>query len=268
MCFIPLPLEKSGQLGDSFGAINALFTGLGFSGLLSTIILQIRQIQQNRLENSKSTFESGVRNFESTLYKLLDLYKESIATLVQSDGKNITRGLEALRKSSDHVAKKISAENGNEIPSGVIENYNTGKLTDDDKKILNHLFQKHLYHLNFSFNRQGRYISTLIALLNHLEKSGPVGLERESFRNIILSQITAIESQYIFLYCLGVKNDEGLRDLVISCGLINKFSSVKKSKIQKIIYKEFWKYEIKNIRGKNHDMPKGFYKFQKTINPA
>lgn len=263
LCFFPISLEQSGQFGDSFGVINALFTGFGFSGLVSTIILQIRQIQQTKAENQSNVFESSVRNFETTLFKLLDLYQASIDSLVQSDGNNITKGREALRKSTDHVSKKISNENGNSIPFSVQENYNKNSLTEEDKKILNNLFQKHLYHLNFSFNRQGRYIETLTALLNHLEKSGPLGIDRNPFRNIVLSQITAIESQYIFLYCLGVKNDSGLRDLVHSSGLVNKFSTVKKSKVQKIIYKNFWNYEIKNIRGKTHEIPKGFYKLQK-----
>lgn len=260
ICFIPLNLENSAQFGDSFGAINSLFTGLGFAGLVTTIILQIKQTQQNRIENQKAVFESNVRSFESTLFKLLDLYKDSIESLMQSDGNNVTRGLEALRKSCDHVSKKIIAEGGSQIPTQILKRYEENKLSEDDKILLNSLFQKNLYHLNFSFNRQGRYISTLTSLLNHLEVSGPAEIDRDIFRKIILSQMTAIEIQYIFFYCLGVKNDDWLRDLVLSSGLINKFSSVKKTKIQKIIYKEFWNYEIKNIRGKTHDLPKGFYK--------
>ena len=32
--------EKRGQFGDMFGAVNALFSGLAFAGLIITLILQ------------------------------------------------------------------------------------------------------------------------------------------------------------------------------------------------------------------------------------
>jgi uncharacterized membrane protein YgaE (UPF0421/DUF939 family) len=39
-----------GTVGDSFGAVNALFSGLAFAALVYTIILQRREIQLNRSE--------------------------------------------------------------------------------------------------------------------------------------------------------------------------------------------------------------------------
>ncbi len=38
------------QFGDMFGAINSLFTGLAFAGVIYTIILQKRELQLQRLE--------------------------------------------------------------------------------------------------------------------------------------------------------------------------------------------------------------------------
>lgn len=42
--------EQRGQFGDSFGVLNSLFTGLGFGGLVVTLILQQRQISQQENE--------------------------------------------------------------------------------------------------------------------------------------------------------------------------------------------------------------------------
>ena len=36
--------EKQGQFGDQFGAVNALFSGLAFAGLIFTIILQKKEL--------------------------------------------------------------------------------------------------------------------------------------------------------------------------------------------------------------------------------
>ena len=44
--------EKIGAIGDSFGWLNALFSGLAFSGLLITILLQRHELQLQRQELS------------------------------------------------------------------------------------------------------------------------------------------------------------------------------------------------------------------------
>ena len=43
-------LEHRGQLGDSYGSVNALFTGLAFAGLIFTILLQHREIRLQRAD--------------------------------------------------------------------------------------------------------------------------------------------------------------------------------------------------------------------------
>jgi hypothetical protein len=47
-----LPADKRGAFGDQFGAVNALFSGLAFAGIISTILLQRRELalQREQLE--------------------------------------------------------------------------------------------------------------------------------------------------------------------------------------------------------------------------
>lgn len=42
--------SNSGLFGDTFGAINSLFSGLAFAGLLYTILLQSRELKLQRIE--------------------------------------------------------------------------------------------------------------------------------------------------------------------------------------------------------------------------
>lgn len=44
--------ERQGQFGDKFGAVNALFSGLAFAGLIFTIILQKNELALQRKELS------------------------------------------------------------------------------------------------------------------------------------------------------------------------------------------------------------------------
>ncbi|MCB1377671.1 MAG: hypothetical protein KDK89_04790, partial [Alphaproteobacteria bacterium] len=54
--------EASGQLGDAFGSINALFSGLAFAGLLYTIHLQRLELalQRRELEDTRKVLGSGL----------------------------------------------------------------------------------------------------------------------------------------------------------------------------------------------------------------
>lgn len=47
-------IERSGQYGDSFGAVNALFSGLAFVGVIVAILLQRQELQLQREELTKS----------------------------------------------------------------------------------------------------------------------------------------------------------------------------------------------------------------------
>jgi hypothetical protein len=60
----------SGKLGDSFGGVNALFAGLGFVGLIYTLLLQI--------ENSEK--DNNLRKFEF-LYNLINEIKSDYENL-------------------------------------------------------------------------------------------------------------------------------------------------------------------------------------------
>ena len=48
--FVSSKWEVRGQFGDMFGAINALFSGLAFAGLIYTIILQREELALQRKE--------------------------------------------------------------------------------------------------------------------------------------------------------------------------------------------------------------------------
>ena len=77
--------EIKGQFGDSFGAVNALFSGLAFAGLIITILLQRKDLQYQRIaieqtnvEMKNQTKEFDIQNstlkrqqFENTFFELL-----------------------------------------------------------------------------------------------------------------------------------------------------------------------------------------------------
>src|SRR5687768_11808438 len=52
-------MTERGQFGDSFGALNTLFSGFAFAGIIFTIILQKRELalQRRELEYTRKELE-------------------------------------------------------------------------------------------------------------------------------------------------------------------------------------------------------------------
>jgi hypothetical protein len=80
-----LSISKSGVFGDSFGALTSLFSGLAFSGMIVTILLQRDELELQRkeialnreqFERSASAQERSARL--SALSTLLAEYKDQL----------------------------------------------------------------------------------------------------------------------------------------------------------------------------------------------
>lgn len=92
-----------GVFGDQFGAVNALFSGLAFAGLIYTIFLQHdelccqrQELADNRKEMKCQTDEFKKENeslriqrFENTFYNMLALQQQIVDSLIYQDVKKI-----------------------------------------------------------------------------------------------------------------------------------------------------------------------------------
>lgn len=80
--------DEKGPIGDSFGAINALFSGLALGGIIYTIFLQREELKKQREELSMTRQEFKDQNknmelqrFENTFFKLLELHNELVSSI-------------------------------------------------------------------------------------------------------------------------------------------------------------------------------------------
>ena len=80
-----------GTFGDQFGAVNALFSGLAFAGLIYTIILQRRDLKLQRKEMQVQTREFKrendtlkIQRFENTFFNMLSQFQEIVNNISYS----------------------------------------------------------------------------------------------------------------------------------------------------------------------------------------
>ncbi|WP_019409511.1 putative phage abortive infection protein [Pseudomonas psychrophila] len=189
-----LSIDKSGTFGDSFGALNALFTGLGFMGLLVTIFLQREDLKLTREELSETRQEIKTQSktfqqqqFEESFYRLLTLYKENLSTL-----------------SANNILSSHEKSYGIDALSVFLTRFDNAWRKHKSYKFPDHIEDKEEYvYLLFQtshsvFIRQGRYIATFIALLNMIEKDSHAAERKESYLAILSSQLTIYELKYLF----------------------------------------------------------------------
>lgn len=108
-------IEQKGQIGDQYGALNALFTGVAFAGLITTIILQRKDLQLQRTdlqlqreelqlqreemekqskEFQRQTTQAEEKNFTDAFYlrlELIDKLSSNITTICEKDNKRVYR---------------------------------------------------------------------------------------------------------------------------------------------------------------------------------
>lgn len=70
-----------GLFGDKFGAINALFSGFAFAGIVLTMVLQKAELSLQRSEIHQQNSTLKQQRFENTLFQLLNLLSEITRTL-------------------------------------------------------------------------------------------------------------------------------------------------------------------------------------------
>lgn len=188
-----LSIAKSGTFGDSFGALNALFTGLGFMGLLVTIFLQREDLKLTREELSETRQEIKIQSktfqqqqFEESFYRLLTLYKENLSTLSVINPHSAhekSYGIEALSVFLTRFDRAWRKH----------KNYRFSEKLDDQEEYVYLLFQT----CHSVFIRQGRYLATFIALLAMIENDNPAPERKESYLAILSSQLTIYELKYL-----------------------------------------------------------------------
>lgn len=89
--------QNSGLFGDSFGAVNSLFSGLAFAGIIYTVLLQRRELALQREELSLTRNE---------LKRTADAQEKSEEALTkQIESLNDTAKLNALQTIVDHYTK-------------------------------------------------------------------------------------------------------------------------------------------------------------------
>lgn len=239
-------IAERGQFGDSFGVLNSLFTGLGFGGLVVTLVLQQKQIRQQEDEIRLQRQSELIQHYEETLHRLLSMYAATLSEVSTTKGDLQARSV--LRGSTDRVFEAIKREKAHIVPLKMQERYAAKQLTKEDELFLDYLYFRNFKILSVEIDRQGRLVQTLSVLLHHLIYRAPEHLDIQPYCEMVCAQITYVEVSYFFLIALTFGSESELRDLLLKSGLLEKAAYIKRLKIHDYMYEQFWGQNIRAFK--------------------
>jgi hypothetical protein len=181
-------IDGPGIFGDMFGAINTLFSGFAFIGIIYAIYLQQEQLktQQEELKLTREEVKSQTKifaqqTFETTFFQMLKLYRDVInslgetSTSIYSPGQSPTvtktEGLYYINKCYNGLAMENEGKDIEKCFTADSENNAIG---------------------------MSRYFRTVCAILKFIE-NGKIE-DKSTYSEMFKSQFSNIEMTLIFYY--------------------------------------------------------------------
>lgn len=178
-----------GTFGDMFGAANALFTGLSFVGLLVTILLQRRDMNEQR-------HEMTLQSFESTFFNLLNIHRETVSALEKKRINKKTSGGITIEKDISSKGTAVFIY----IFTRYIDHLPTDKKFNDESYIK--VFKQNWEILGHYF----RSIEILLITIDNLDLKKQNDLNyKQRYVDILKSQLSEYETALIFYHFLSSK---------------------------------------------------------------
>ncbi|MDD9197579.1 putative phage abortive infection protein, partial [Aliivibrio sp. S3MY1] len=192
-------LANKALFGDSFGALNTLFSGLALGGIITSIFLQSQELRETRAEikGQKEEFKLQTKAmdkqvFETTFFQLLQLHNEivqSLKTEEDSGGKqHIVNGRDVFRiLFIDKFTQK-----------GYIFDYYCmfgEDLYADD------IGSQYLKFHRVYGNMIGHYFRNIYQILKYIEQSNVD--DKKFYSNLLRAQLSDYELGLLFYNCLS-----------------------------------------------------------------
>lgn len=213
--------EVRGQLGDMFGAVNSLFSGLAFAGLIVTLILQRKDLNLQRESIQQTNEQLGIQarefeiqnkmakqeQFRNTFFELLRMLQTIVSEMKvnveESDGNiRLVQG----KKIFEELFSERDFKYINESHARIFSIAQKARYKNDYEYISNPIRFSFLFHYFRFVYRIIKYVDET-DVLNTIE-------ERYQYVAFLRSTLSNYEVAAIFYNCLSRNGREKFKPLV------------------------------------------------------
>ena len=216
-----------GQFGDMFGAVNSLFSGLAFAGVIIAIILQSKELklQREELEQTREELKGQKdqlalqveslekQSFENTFFQMVRLHNEILEKMLTTKYFHPTKGRPIAPKYRDRdihgrdcfIQYRYKMENY-EIWRK-FECYELSKIIE----AMNNFETEYLKEV-------GHYFRNLYNIVKYFNDNA-IG-DPHIYKRIIRAQLSSHELVILFYNCLGERGRKKFKPLVEKWSLL------------------------------------------------
>lgn len=218
--FLLVNNEEKGPIGDMFGSVNALFSGLALAGIILTILLQRKELQLQRIElrDTRREFETQnatlkIQRFENTFFNLLNLHNQIVDAIDYTNKKNISKRLGI----SEYVDEIIQSRDVFQF------RYNSMvRELQESPSAYEEIYLRKYIEAQTDFGHYFRNLYRMIKLVDETDffydstKVSPDEIFEIKYRytSIIRSQLSDYELLWLYYNCLSKNGREKFKPLI------------------------------------------------------
>lgn len=208
--------ENRAAFGDMFGAVNALFSGFAFAGVLITLALQSKELQYQRLEleqtreelkgqkeqlfNQNETFKK--QNFENTFFHLLELQIDIVNSIDFQKG--TSRGTTTITKGRDCF----------------VTFYDRFKKAYESERDIKSAFRKFYDSNHFNLSHYFRSTKRIFEFIDESTVDN-----KDIYLKTVISQFSDQELLLLFYYCRSDICETSFKQLVENYSILHDVPS-------------------------------------------
>ncbi|MNJ43120.1 hypothetical protein D3C77_381130 [compost metagenome] len=187
-----------GEFGDVYGALNTLFSGLAFSGVIISIVLQSIELRATRKEMNSQVLQFEQQTeamqkqvFESSFFSMMNLHNDISSNLRSEDKFKI------LFWKLNEIAEKTPSYR---------------------KALIEHLNSVYEKFMGEAYSDIGHYFRYIYQIMKFIDKSKLSEDEKSVYMNILRAQFSNYELLLLFVNCLCYKRSDKFKCLVEKYG--------------------------------------------------
>ena len=223
--FIDEPTHQV-TFGDMFGAVNALFSGLAFAGLIVTLLYQKEELKlqreelketRNELNAQKLEFQEQNKTmkrqrFENTFFDMLSLQQEIVANLSYDEVEKIING-NPFKPEIKHILYNGRTIFHELYLNLIVSTTHNKSYCGIKQAIIVHGLE--IYSNIPSTTRFDHYFRHLYRIYKYVDSSDLIAdEERYNYACIIRSQLSDYELVMLFYNCLTENGREKFKPLI------------------------------------------------------
>ncbi len=219
-------LSQLGTIGDAFGALNTLFSGLAFAGIIVSIVLQSRELKDTRRELKEQKDQFVIQNaslkrqvFENTFFQLLHLHNEIVGAIRVRIG-HFENAREVIGRAAVGALfnQFISREHHHHFPG--------------EEKPKNRIDDYDLFH-SIHHETIGHYFRNIYQILKFVDESSVDN--KRFYTNLLRAQLSSDELGLLFYNCLSKIGVEKFKPLLERYALLEhlpRYNVIAESEVQ------------------------------------